>query len=84
MLGSTVTGVVQTNLYTSNTVATSTTVSLGTQVANIDLLSSTKIIYSFFASANATFRYQFAQNAAVASNSARTWKGSILKYKRLD
>jgi hypothetical protein len=84
MLGSTVTGVVQTNLYTSNTVATSTTVSLGTQTSNINSLSSTKIIYSFFASANATFRYQFAQNAAVASNSARTWKGSILKYKRID
>jgi hypothetical protein len=72
MLGSTITGVVQTNLYTSNTVATSTTVSLGTQVANIDLLSSTKIIYSFFASANAT------------AQTARTWKGSILKYKRID
>ena len=84
MLGPNATGVVQTNIYTSNTVATSTTVPLGTQVANIDLLSSTKIIYSFQASANATLSYQFANNTAGAGRTSRTWKGSILKYKRID
>jgi hypothetical protein len=84
MLGANATGAVQTNIYTSNTVATSTTVPLGTQVANIDLLSSTKIIYSFQASANATLSYQFANNAAAAGRTSRTWKGSILKYKRID
>ena len=77
-------GVVQTNIDTSNTVATSTNVILGTQLANIDLLSSTKIIYSFQASANATLSYQFANNAASAGRTSRTWKGSILKYKRID
>jgi hypothetical protein len=41
-------------------------------------------MFSFTASANATFSYQFAQNSAVVSTSARTWKGSILKYKRID
>jgi len=84
MLGANATGAVQTNIYTSNTAATSTTVPLGTQVANIDLLSSTKIIYSFQASANATLSYQFANNSAAAGRTSRTWKGSILKYKRID
>jgi hypothetical protein len=84
MLGPNATGVVQTNIYTSNAAATSTTVPLGTQVANIDLLASTKIIYSFQASANATLSYQFANNAAAAGRTSRTWKGSILKYKRID
>ena len=84
MLGPNATGVVQTNIYTSNAAATSTTVPLGTQVANIDFLASTKIIYSFQASANATLSYQFANNAAAAGRTSRTWKGSILKYKRID
>ena len=84
MLGGSATGTVQTNIYSSNTVATSTIVTLGTAIANIDLLSSTKIIYSFQASANATFSYQFANNTAGAGRTSRTWKGSILKYKRID
>ena len=40
--------------------------------------------YSFTASANATFKFQFANNSAGASVTSRTWKGSILRYKRLD
>lgn len=84
MLGASATATVQTNIYTSNTVATSTSVVLGTPVANIDLLSSTKIIYSFQASANATLSYQFANNVAAAGRTSRTWKGSILKFKRID
>lgn len=39
--------------------------------------------YAFRASANATFKFQFACNAGTTSV-ARTWKGSILKYKRID
>lgn len=84
MLGASATATAQINIYTSNTVATSTTVALGTSLANIDLLSSTKIVYSFQSSANATFKYQFANNLAGAGRTSRTWKGSILKYKRLD
>ena len=57
---------------------------IGVFTANIDSLHSVKIIYSFTASANATFKYQFAQNSAVLATTARTWKGSILKYKRID
>lgn len=39
--------------------------------------------YAFRASANATFKLQFACNSGTTSV-ARTWKGSILKYKRID
>jgi len=84
MIGPTATGAAQVNEYSANAVATSTSLVLGSPTANLSCLVSTKIIFSFQASANATFRYQFAQNTAIAATTARTWKGSILKYKRLD
>jgi hypothetical protein len=40
--------------------------------------------FSFYASSNATFKFQFAQNTLTAGSSVRTWKGSILRYKRID
>lgn len=61
-----------------------TTFIVGTNLADIDLLASIKLIYSFYASANATFSLQFANSAAAAGRISRTWKGSILKYKRID
>jgi hypothetical protein len=84
MIGPTATAAAQVNEYTANAVATSSTLVLGSPVANIDFLVSTKIIFSFQASANATFKYQFANNAAGAGRTSRTWKGSILKYKQID
>lgn len=71
-------------LYNANAAAISTVVPMGTIMNDLDGLSSNKIIYSFTASANATFKYQFANNAAGAGRTSRTWKGSILKYKRID
>ena len=56
----------------------------GTSVNDLDYLLSIKTIYSFTASSNATFKFQFAQNTATPATTARTWKGSILKYKRID
>jgi hypothetical protein len=56
----------------------------GTSANDLDYLLSIKTIYSFTASSNATFKFQFAQNAATPATTARTWKGSILKYKRID
>ena len=40
--------------------------------------------FCFYASANATFKVQFANNTAGAGITSITWKGSILKYKRID
>lgn len=70
--------------FNANSLATTTTFVQGTITQDINFLLSSKFIYSFTASANATFRFQFAQNSAIASQTARTWKGSILKYKRID
>jgi hypothetical protein len=38
--------------------------------------------FGFYATANATVKFQFALNSGATT--ARTWKGSVLKYKRLD
>jgi hypothetical protein len=76
--------VAQTTNITASAGASTNSNPIGTSLADLDMLFSTKIIYSFTASANATLRYQFAQNSAIAATTARTWKGSILKYKRLD
>lgn len=65
--------------------ASSTTSSIGTFLSDVNAgLFSIKIIYSFLASSNAIFKYQFANNTAVVGATSRTWKGSILKYKRID
>jgi hypothetical protein len=40
--------------------------------------------FGFYCTADATFKFQFAQNTAGVGTTARTWKGSILRYKRLD
>lgn len=77
-------GVAQTTNITASASASTNSNPIGTALADLDMLFSTKIIFSFTASSNATFRYQFAQNSAVLATTARTWKGSILKYKRID
>jgi hypothetical protein len=83
-IGASTAGAAQTSPYNANPSASTNSISSGTISADIDVLSSIKIIYSFTASSNATFKFQFAQNTAVAATTARTWKGSILKYKRID
>ena len=40
--------------------------------------------FGFYCAANATFKFQFANNTAGIGQISRTWKGSILKYKRID
>lgn len=40
--------------------------------------------FGFYCTANATLKFQFANNTAGIGEISRTWKGSILKYKRLD
>ena len=71
------------NILASTAAATNSS-GIGTALADLDLLHSIKIIYSFTASANATFKYQFAQNSGGAATTARTFKGSILKYKKIN
>jgi hypothetical protein len=80
----TATAVAQVVSVNTNAANVSTITPMGTLIADIDMLSSIKIIYSFTASANAIFSYRFANNSAGAGRISRTWKGSILKYKKIN
>lgn len=63
---------------------TTSTQTLQTVATNLDFLMSAVVYFNIFVSANATFKFQFANNTAGAGRTSRTWKGSILKYKRID
>lgn len=75
---------IQNLLVTAATAAGTSAVINGVPTANLDDLVAVRIFYSFTASANATFSYRFANAVATAAAISRTWKGSILKYKRID
>lgn len=51
-------------------------------IPNVSGIVTAIVDFGFYASANATVKFQFALNSGVTT--ARTWKGSVLKYKRLD
>ncbi len=63
-------------------ISTQTTYNL--VATDIDFLMTSKIYFNFIASANATCKYQFANVTAGAGRTSRTWKGSIMRYKRID
>jgi len=56
----------------------------GIPTADFNDVVAMRIIFSFTASANATFRYRFGNNNVGAGGTSRTWKGSVMKYKTLD
>jgi hypothetical protein len=78
------TGIATVTITSANAVASTTAVSTGPPTADLDSLLSIKIIFSFTSSANAIFKYKFAQNVAIPATTARTFKGSILKYKKIN
>jgi hypothetical protein len=80
----TATAVAQVVSINTNAANVSTITPMGTLIADIDMISSIKIIYSFTASANAIFSYRFSNAAAGTGRISRTWKGSILKYKKIN
>jgi len=69
---------------TANNAIVSGANQLGVLDPSLDELHTLTFTYNFYASANATFKYQFANNAAGAGRTSRTWKGSIMRYKRID
>ncbi len=52
--------------------------------ASITFLMSCKVQFNFTCTQNATFKYQLRNAIAGAGWTSRTWKGTILKYKRID
>lgn len=75
---------IQNIIVTSAGAANTTAVACGIVTADLDDVIAMRIIYSFTASSNATFRYRFGNATAGAGRTSRTWKGSVLKYKTLD
>ena len=75
---------IQNIIVTAAGAANTTNVVCGVVTADLDDVIAMRIIYSFTASADATFRYRFGNSAAAAGRTSRTWKGSVLKYKTLD
>lgn len=53
------------------------------QIGNINGIVTANIDFGFYATTNGIFKFQFALNSGT-SGTARTCKGTILKYKRLD
>jgi len=51
-------------------------------IPNVSGIVTAIIDFGFYASANGIFKFQFALNSGATT--ARTWKGSVLIYKRLD
>ena len=78
------TGAPTLNAITANNTATTGSIGIGVLFANLDELHTTTATLNFYADTNATFKFQFANNTAAAGRISRTWKGSILKYKRID
>ncbi|MFN6013074.1 MAG: hypothetical protein ACK47F_00090, partial [Flavobacteriales bacterium] len=78
------TGVITNASLAANSAINTNSPQLGVNVADLDSLQFLKIVFPFTASANATLLYQFANASAGAGRTSRTWKGSILKYKRID
>jgi hypothetical protein len=72
------------NSLINSTGIQSTIITLTTPIADIDSLMAIKIRFNFSVDTNTTFKFNFANGAAGAGRISRTWKGSILKYKRLD
>jgi hypothetical protein len=77
-------GLIQTVVISASTAAITSPNSIGTISGDIDMLASIKIIYSFTASANGIFKYQFSNSSANTTFVSRTFKGSILKYKKIN
>ena len=60
-----------------------TPLSLGVIAADVTQPITCTMYYTFTASANTTFKFQFANNTAAASAISRTLKGSYLRYKQI-
>lgn len=74
----------QAALLTANNSINVGNITLGAIISNIDHLQAFTVVFNFYVDSNATFKYQFCNQSAAAGRTSRTWKGSILKYKRID
>ena len=67
----------------SGTVTNSVVIGQNTgSIPNVSGIVTAIVDFGFYASSNGVLKFQFALNSGATT--ARTWKGSVLKYKRLD
>jgi hypothetical protein len=83
-VGMTGAGAIQTVLILVSASASSSGFVYGVNSATFNYLHYTKIQFAFSATANGTFKYQFANASAAVGRTSRTNKGSILKYKKIN
>lgn len=77
-------GAIQNIIATAAAAANITAIVTGAPTADIDDLVFINLHYAFTASADATCRFRFGNSAAAGGRTSRTWKGSIMRHKRLD
>lgn len=72
------------NIIVIASAAASTTAIVTGCVADLDTLIAVNVKYAFTASNSTTLTFRFGNAAAGGGRTSRTWKGSILRWKRLD
>lgn len=82
--GLTTAGAVANVIVTAAAAANTTAVPTGAVTADLNDVAYVAIRFAFFASADATFRFRFGNATPTVGATSRTWKGSVLRYKRLD
>ncbi|MDL5055887.1 hypothetical protein [Geitlerinema calcuttense] len=75
---------VQNIIVTAAGVQATTAIVTGAPTADLNDLVFVKVSYAFTALADATFQFRFGNAAAASGRTSRTWKGSVLRHKRLD
>lgn len=76
-------GSINQSVMTSAAAANATAFVAGGTIANILQPIGIRLIYSFTCSDATTFKYVFGNQSASGGRTSRTWKGSIMKYKKL-
>ena len=69
---------------TASATSNITAIALGVVETNVAQPITCTVYFTFTASANATLKFQFANNTATASAISRTNKGTYLKYKKIN
>lgn len=75
---------VQNIIVTAAGAATTADIDNGAPTASLDDLVFAKVRFAFTASADGTFYFRFGNSAAGAGRTSRTWKGSVMRWARLD
>jgi hypothetical protein len=74
----------QTLLMSANDAASTNEAVCGASAADIDEPQTARVLFACTVSSNATMNFKFGNGGVGTGRTSRVWKGSILRYKRLD